>query len=46
MSNIHRTEHRLQADIAARVNVQSAMPTSWFATKPYCTPRPFGAPSG
>ena len=46
MSNIHRTEHQLQADIAARVNVQTVMPASWFATKPYFNPRPFGAPSG
>ena len=46
MSNIHRTEHQLQADIAVRVNVQTVMPASWFATKPYFNPRPFGAPSG
>lgn len=46
MSNIHRTEHQLRADIAARVNVQTVMPASWFATKPYHFLRPFGAPSG
>ncbi len=46
MSNIHRTEHQLQADIAARVNVQTVMPASWFTAKPYFNPRPFGAPSG
>ena len=46
MRSIHRTEHQLRADVAARVNVQTAMPATWFATKPYQILRPFGAPSG
>ncbi len=46
MHKIHRTEHQLQADIAARVNVQTVMPASWFATKPYRILRPFGTPAG
>lgn len=46
MSSIHRTEHQLQADVAARVNVHAVMPASWFTTKPYHVLRPFGAPSG
>ena len=46
MNNIHRTDYQHQADIAARVDVQTVMPASWFTTKPYHTQRPFGAPSG
>lgn len=46
MHSIHRIEHQLQADAAARVTVQTVMSASWFTTKPYHTLRPFGAPSG
>ncbi len=50
MRDIHRTQPQPQADVAARVsvqaNVQTVMPASWFATKPYHALRPFGAPSG